>query len=140
MLRDRGDILAIGLTGLLLLGAVLSYWPGPAAISHPTSQAGLGSDDHKAETVSLEPLAEWVQPGRIGAQNQTVRQASPLEDYRLIGLVETEDQTVVLVSGSDGVVSLRLGEELEGHVLVEITGRGARFDQGSQSVLLELNE
>jgi hypothetical protein len=140
MLRDRGDLLAIGLTGLLLLVAVLSYWPGPSAISDPVGQAGAGSQGRQTETASLEPLAEWLRPGRTRAQNQTVRQASPLEDYRLIGLVETEDQTVVLVSGYDGVVSLRLGEELDGFVLVEITGRGARFDQGSQSVLLELNE
>ena len=140
MLRDRGDILAIGLTVLLLLAAVGSYWPGLAPMGANATGPGSETVVRRAQTASLEPLADWLQPGRTRAQAQTVRQATPLEDYRLIGLVETEDQTVVLVSGSDGVISLRLGEELDGFVLVEITARGARFDEGSQSVLLRLNE
>lgn len=140
MLRDRGDILAIGLTVLLLLAAVGSYWPGLAPMGANATAPGSETVVRRAQTTSLEPLADWLQPGRTRAQAQTVRQATPLEDYRLIGLVETEDQTVVLVSGSDGVISLRLGEELDGFVLVEITARGARFDEGSQSVLLRLNE
>ncbi|WP_300528941.1 hypothetical protein [Maricaulis sp.] len=140
MLRERADLAAIGITLVLMIGAVGAYWPGLSGPGLSTADDHGEHGRHASETASLEPLAQWLRPGRTQARSQAIIQASPLADYRLIGLVETDDQTVVLVSGFDGVVSLRLGEQLDGFDLVEITARGARFARGPETVLLQLDQ
>lgn len=66
------------------------------------------------------------------------RAAIPLEGYAIIGVVETEGRNVILVSRDGQVVSLGLGDSIDGFVLVSLSDDEAQFQRRDENVVLGL--
>lgn len=66
------------------------------------------------------------------------RRAVPLEGYEIIGVVETEGRDVVLISRNGQVISLGLGDRVDGYTLVALADGAARFEGQHENVVLEL--
>ena len=102
-------------------GAIDATWPSPLAPpADRLSAFGAMLDTHIVESDAV------------------VQRIVPLEGYEIIGVVQTEGRDVVLLSRDGQVISLGLGDGVDGYTLVALADGTARFEGQHENVVLEL--
>ncbi|MCP2671236.1 hypothetical protein NHF40_09900 [Maricaulaceae bacterium EIL42A08] len=127
---------AIGVCGLALVAASMpSDWingRGPSAAAPGTPpETVLASTDWIAPFAArLEPQAASTRPP------DPVRE--PIDDWRLVGLVESNDGSFATLASGGQVRTLKLGDTLGGFDLVAIEAGRAVFRRGPEERSLRL--
>lgn len=131
----RSHIFAAGfvlfLLGFSAVSILMPSAPNPALPRIEFAAATMVSAD------GLDPFAERVRP-HFSAQVSEGPQRSVLEDYAVIGSVETDGRNIILMSGLGQVRSLEVGDQIEGYTLIELGDGQARFESEAGEVTLLL--
>lgn len=131
----RGHIFTAGLVLLLLgISAVSILMPSAPNPALPRTEFAVAT---LVSTDDLGRFAARVRP-HFNAQVSEGPQRSALEDYAVIGSVETDGRNIILMSGLGQVRSLEVGDQIEGYTLIELGDGQARFESEVGEVTLQL--
>ena len=134
-MKSWANLPAIALIGILLILSIAAFvLPAPVVRS---SEAPLWPASEEMIADQLSDLSRRLRSS--SDQPQEVEAQRPLlEQYQVIGAVESGGRRIILVSGQGQVHSLELGEEVAGYTLAELGDGFARFEGEAGSVTLQL--
>lgn len=93
---------------------------------------------------AMSPATDWIDGFAARLEPVAVRQGpamqvrEPIDDWRLVGLVQSEDGSFATLASGGEVRTLRLGDTLDGFDLVAIEDARAVFRRGQEERSLRL--